>query len=82
MPSEGEDPSVREGRQAFLEAVVDGDAGEVMVVQAGATQVPILQIEPEGTDEMKVCPRSRAHPDRISRVWRDNGVLENDMGER
>lgn len=82
MPSERKDAGAGEGRETRVEGVMDGDAREIVIVQPSATQVPILQVEPEGADEVEVRARSRTHSDGISRIRGDNGVLENNMGER
>ena len=53
--------------------------GEVVVVEPGAAQLRIGEIEAEGLDEMKMGPGDRGKPDGVSGVGRDDRIVEDNV---
>lgn len=76
---EGEDAGVGERGEAGVEIRVHGDLGEVVVVQAGAAQVLLAEDETERFHQMQMGTRAGAHADGVTRVRRDNRIIEDDV---
>lgn len=76
---EGEDAGVGERRKAGVEVRVDRDVREVVVVQARPPQVLLRQVKTQRLHQMQVRARAGAHPDRVTRVRGNDGVVEDDV---
>src|SRR5699024_8063052 len=53
--------------------------GQVVVVQAGAAQLGVAQVEPEWFDQVQHHPGHRREPDRVTGVRRDARLVEDDV---
>lgn len=76
---EGEDAGGGERRQALVKGGVDGDLGEVVVVQAGAAQMFLREVEAERFDKVQMGPGARTHADGVARVRGNDGIVEDDV---
>ena len=73
---EGEDACVDKRREAGLDVLMNLHVGEVVVVQAGAFQVLVIQQEAQRFDQVEREPGARAEADRVAGVAGDDGVVE------
>src|SRR5699024_7478491 len=55
------------------------DVREVVIVEAGAPELRVRQVEPQGLDEVQHAAGDRRQPDRVARVRRDLGLVEDDV---
>jgi hypothetical protein len=55
------------------------DPGQVVVIQAGAGQLPVFQIEAERLHQMQSGTGIRGQPYHIAGIGRDFGLEEDDM---
>ena len=73
---EGEDACVDKRREAGPDVLMNLHVGEVMVVQAGAFQMLVIQQEAQRFDQVEREPGARAEADRVAGVAGDDGVVE------
>ncbi len=74
-----ENARVRKGGEASVDIGVDDHVGQVVIVQARAAQMLVIQGKPEGLDKVQSGARARAHADRIAGIGRNNRIIEDDM---
>ncbi len=75
----GENARVREGSEAGVDIGVDDHVGQVVIVQARAAQMLIIQGKPQGLNKVQSGTRARAHADRIAGIGRNDRIIEDDM---
>ena len=76
------DPSgavLGEMRAHRIEVGVHDHVREVVIIEPRPAQVRIGEVEPEGLDEVQRVAGDRRHSDRVSRVRRDAGLVEDDV---
>ena len=76
---EGEDAGGGQRREAFVEVRVHGDVGEIVVVQPRAAQMLLAEIETQRFHQVQMGARTGAHADGVTRVRRDNRIIEDDV---
>ena len=76
---EGEDPRAGEGLHTGVEIFVDLEICQVVVVQAGALEVLVLEVEAEWLDEVQARARDGGGADGVAGVGGDHGVVEDDV---
>src|SRR5699024_9596227 len=79
MRAERDHSTLTEVAPQFVDRRMDGDMGEVVVVEPGAAQLRIGEIGAERLDEMKVGSGDRGEPDGVSGVAGDFGSVEDDV---
>lgn len=79
--SKGENPCAGEGFKCGIKVGVDAHFRKVVVVESGAAKVFLLQVETEWASKMQMSPGAGAHADGVSGVWRDAGLVEDDVRE-
>ena len=60
---------------------MDGDRGELVVVESAPRVEPVVEFEPQGFDQMEACTRVRSQPDDRPGVRSDLGMDEHDLHE-
>ena len=65
-----------------VEILVELHIREVMIIQPGAADVLLFEVEPQWARQVQHYPGARAHADRIARVRRDLRLVEQDMEGR
>lgn len=76
---EREDAGIRDGVEAGIDVRVDDHVGEVVVVQAGAFEVLVVEIEAERFDKVQLRAGVRRQTDRGARVAADGRVVVDDV---
>lgn len=56
-----------------------GETGPFVVIQPGASQMPVAQIESQRLDQMQLCASIGAEADDVAGIGRDFWLVENDM---
>ncbi|SII79328.1 Uncharacterised protein [Mycobacteroides abscessus subsp. abscessus] len=79
MRRERDDPTLTQGLPQVIEVRVDGDVGEVVVVESGATQLRVREVEAEGFDDVEVRAGDGGEPDRVAGVAGDLRGVEDDV---
>src|SRR5690606_24910578 len=69
----------RHRRQGVVEVGVEADVREVVVVETGAAQLRVLEVEAERLDEVEPGAGDGREPDRIVGVPGDHGLVEEDV---
>lgn len=67
----GVDGGTRQGGQAIGQAVVLGDGGKFVVIQAGPAQALIFKDKTQGFDEMQFAAVIGAKADDVAGIGRD-----------
>lgn len=75
---EGED-APRQLGETGVQVGVNAHLSQVMIVQAGSTDVLIVEVEAQGFHQVQVRPGAGAHADGVAGVSWDDRVIEDDM---
>src|SRR5207302_1004144 len=54
-------------------------AGQLVVIEAGALELPVLHRKAQRLDQMQACAGVRREPDHVAGVWRNLGLHEDDL---
>ena len=76
---ECKDPRAGKCIQGGVEIRMDRHIRKIVVVQACATQVLFLQVEPQWSGQVQVSPCSCAHADGVTSVRWDAGLVEDNV---
>ena len=75
---EGVDVAVAERLKRGIQAWVDGDDREVVIVEPGPPQLGVGEVEPERLDQVEFRARPGGQPDRVPRVAGDGRLVKED----
>lgn len=76
---EREDALRLESLPGILEGLVDGHHGQVVVVQACATQVSVIEVEAQRLHQMQFGTGNRGQSDGITGITRNLGGIEKNL---
>ena len=74
MCGKGKDaaPLAGKGLQRLIDGIVNTHIGQVMLIKPVATQILVIEVEPQWLGQMQHSSRARTHADSVSGVRRDD----------
>ncbi len=76
---EREDALRLEGPPGVLEGLVDGHHGQVVVIQARAAQVSVIEVETQRLHQMQFGTGNRGQADGVTGITRNLGGIEKNL---